>query len=189
MRIGVDVDEVLAKFNESFASFVEQKLNREIPLSLFRTYNLCETLQLPIDKVDELYYEYFEHEISSEMEPILNSLEIIEELAKEHELIIITARDSMHKTHTINWLEKHYPRIFKEVYFTNEDAEGTKGDIAEKYNIDIHIDDAHHNIINVAKKGIPCLLFNKPWNQEDIPENVKRVHSWEEIRHEINSLG
>ena len=185
MRIGVDIDEVLAELNKKLITYMNTQHNYSCSYDDLKEYSLNKCFNVSEKEFDHVYFSFFESPDVESIEPVDNSVNIIKDIAKEHEIIIITARQSFHEKQTTEWLEKYYPGIFKEIYFTNQDEEGSKGDIALKHNIDLHIDDAIHNCNTVTEKGIPCLLFNRPWNQETLNPNITRVNSWEEIAHTL----
>ncbi len=81
--------------------------------------------------------------------------------------------------------------IFKKLHFTGTvDGKNhiiTKAEVCKNENIDIFIDDHINNVINVSLTGIPSILLDQPWNKDEVlPNNVKRLYSWEEIVMEID---
>ncbi len=62
------------------------------------------------------------------------------------------------------------------------EADDLKSSICRRIKADIFIDDALHNVEDVAQAGIRTLLFDQPWNRVEIPPGIIRVRSWAEIQ-------
>ncbi len=54
--------------------------------------------------------------------------------------------------------------------------------------VDLIVEDSLTHAIECAKRGIKVILFDKPWNQASLAENITRVKDWNEILQRINSL-
>ncbi|MCL2228249.1 MAG: hypothetical protein FWC00_00290 [Firmicutes bacterium] len=87
-------------------------------------------------------------------------------------------REAVHK-----WFDK-YEVPYDEFVF----AKGDKAKVVKEYKLDIHIDDAPHEI-QVVRPHIPVIVFDADYNKEFAGENIIRVKNWDEIYRVISSWG
>lgn len=176
MRIGIDIDEVLAEFLESFLEFYNSKYKSNFKKEDFKSYQFEEILGGTHEEAVELIKE---HDYGGEIKLVDGALESIKELAKKYELIILTARHPMFKDKTENFLKSHFGDIFSQILYTGESFQKygvTKSDLCKQLNIEIIIEDNKIFSKECAEKGIRVLLFDKPWNQiDEYMENIIRV--------------
>ena len=182
MKIGIDIDEVIAEFLESFLEFYNLKYNGNFKKEDFKDYKFEEILGGTPDKTAELIQE---HGYDGEIRLVDGALEAVKELSKKHELIILTARHPMFKDKTEKFLEMHFGNIFSQILYTGEAFQKygtTKSDLCKELDINIIIEDNKLFSRECAEKGIRVLLFDKPWNQiYEHHKNIIRVKDWKEI--------
>jgi uncharacterized HAD superfamily protein len=88
-------------------------------------------------------------------------------------------------------VNKHFPKVFKGIHFTNafpKDGSKTisKLEACDKERIDVLIDDNLKFALECAKEHRKVLLFDSPWNQaKELPKEIHRVYDWEEIVEKI----
>lgn len=136
IKIGLDVDDVLAEFMETYLErFGSPKNDNEI------TWNVFNVL-----RKDKYFWENL---------PVLNRLNFIPEL-------YCTKRVNS-KVYTKNWLTNNgFPkRPIYQMYYQH----GNKADLI-KGKVDIFIDDSVSNFIKMNLSGVPCLLYDKNYNQQ-----------------------
>ncbi|KAF9897247.1 hypothetical protein BX616_005928, partial [Lobosporangium transversale] len=120
--------------------------------------------------------------------------------SRRFSLVIITARQQFVADLTKKFVDRHFPGIFESIYFANhfltEQEKLTfiskpKSVICRDVHAQLLIDDSLENAIEVAKAGVPVLLFDLngkyKWNklpegQDMLPEKITRVHSWKDIQ-------
>lgn len=187
MRIGIDVDGVLAELVPALIEFHNNEYGTNLKFEDFFSFKANRvwggTLEEAIQKVEEfLKSHYFE-----KIQPIKESINGINALKQKHKLFVISTRQSFVHEKTINWLEKHFPSTFSKTFFANywekDKPKILKSEVCLKKRISILIEDELDWAIECAEKGIRVLLFDTPWNQtkEELPENIQRVFSWKEI--------
>ena len=54
--------------------------------------------------------------------------------------------------------------------------------IVRELRLDLLIEDELHVALAAAEVPIPVLLFDRPWNQADLPIGVTRVLTWDQVR-------
>jgi len=193
MKIGLDLDEVTVEFLDSLLKFYNLKLGKNHNINEFETYKFWEiwggTREEAIKIVDEFYYSpHFDSIL-----PVENAVASINELLKNNEIIIITARPSFFREKTESWLKKHFKLPFEIVFsedFNNSASRGSssKAEICKSLNIRLMIEDNKDYALDCANSGIKVILFNKPWNQNLNHENIIRVNGWQEVLKAIHSI-
>lgn len=118
--------------------------------------------------------------------------------AKGYRLVVVTSRQLVIKDATHDWLERNFPDgIFDEVVFGNHwgknGVKTSKLDLCKELNASVLIDDSLIYATEVAKEGIPALLFSLdnsyPWNQADeLPRGVTRVTDWNAVVDQVVKL-
>ena len=192
--IGVDADEILAEFMEHFLMFHNLKYQTNFSKNEISSFRFEEVFKIEEKAVLRRIGEFYEAEAVSEIKPVKGAIEGINKLLeKGYELEIITARPPYYREITVEWVEKHFPEKFKQIHFAfnpfNKNSERlTKAQICKQIGAEVLIDDNLVNALDCAENGIMVYLMNAPWNQtQDLPKNVVRVESWEEIVKKLSS--
>ena len=194
MNIGIDVDEVLAELVEAYLEYHNQKYNTKTQKKDMFSYSFREVLGVTETENEQNLFSFFKSEHFQKVRPIKGALKSVSLLAQKHQLCIITARPHNIREETKQWLSTYFPDCFHSIYLTNQwygkGDKQLKSEVGKRQNIQIMIDDSLQHAQDCAAQGIYVLLadFNYPWNKtsEKLPENIKRVHSWEEIVKEVN---
>ncbi|KAI8553244.1 hypothetical protein RHMOL_Rhmol05G0000700 [Rhododendron molle] len=130
--------------------------------------------------------------------PIPGARQTLQKLSRFCNLSVVTSRQNAIRDVTIEWIEKHYPGLFHEIHFGNHFAlEGQsrpKSDICRSLGAKVLIDDNPRYALECAEVGIRVLLFDYensyPWCKiESVNQHplVTKVHSWEEVEHQLIS--
>ena len=114
--------------------------------------------------------------------------------------MIVTARQQFVADLTKKFVDRHFPGIFESIYFANHFlteqeklsfVSKPKSVICRDVHAQLLIDDSLENALEVAKAGIPVLLFdlhgNYKWNKipddhPPLPDKITRVKNWKEIQ-------
>ena len=193
MKIGIDIDEVLADFMSSFVNYYNKEESTNIKRSDFESYLLWKTIGGTKESTIQRVYEFYNSPEFNKIRPVKDSQYSVNVLNKESELIVITSRPHEMHDKTIEWLDNHFPNAFSEIEFTNEWAGGLikpkrKKDVCLDYKIDFLLEDSMDYAKECADNGTEVLLFDCPWNQEEkLPNKIKRVYSWNHALKEIYS--
>jgi uncharacterized protein len=126
-----------------------------------------------------------------DLEVIEGSIEGLDLLDKNHELIFITSRHISNKEQTHAFFKKYFPNKEFKIIFSG-DAWGnakSKAEICVEEGCDLMIEDNHKYALSCAEKGIKSILIEKPWNKEkEDNENIIRVKDWKEILEKVEEL-
>lgn len=177
MRIGIDIDDTVAKTYETINKIIKKKYNYDL--------EKFDRIYFSNDLVKKLLLEENEY-IDSLIEPKENAVSVVNSLKdKGWEIYFITARNDKYYDNaylsSYNWLKKHGFKFDKILTSASNKAE-----VCIKNNIDIFIDDSINHYKNVTKKGIKSYLFtsylNKLYTVND------RVDNWSKIEETIDNL-
>lgn len=177
MRIGVDVDGVLADFNSGFVSLAEKTYGITRPSGFMETWPstwdyMEPDLGLTGGQISELW-ELIKASPSwwETLDPLPNAVQDLVyldmmTLSRLHDVYFITTRVGLHvKSQTERWLSLMgfwQPTVLI--------SKGDKGPIARGLDLNVLIDDKPENLDSVvtATSGrCACFLFSAPWNHGD----------------------
>lgn len=186
MRIGIDIDDVIADTVNAVVTFHNGAYGTCLKRGDFLSYKFWETWGGSKEETIQKMRIFNEEGYGSATPPIdgaLCALSILK--GRGHELFAITARpDSVAKL-TEEWVNAHFPGIFCAIKFSNAYAGGDikkkKSDICKNLCISMMIEDDIDYAIDCAESGISVILLDCPWNQGELPGNVQRVFSWDDV--------
>lgn len=187
MKIGVDLDSVLADIMNPLIRFHNTTYKKKHTIDDHNTYNLSLIWDVSEDEVVRRIYAFYESPYMDEIKPMKGSVEGVTHLSSIHDLHVITARPYDIEEKTIAWLDRYYPQKFKSIYHTNwvsssKFKKRDKSELCIEYGVECMIEDHLDFAADIASKDIEVLLLDSPWNQVNVlPKGVKRVHSWQEI--------
>ncbi|MBI5797528.1 hypothetical protein HZA98_01330 [Candidatus Woesearchaeota archaeon] len=184
MHIGLDLDDVLASWQDSFLGFYNRKHNTHFKRKEFSSYKLWEILGCEQAYAYQMVDEFYTSSFFSDIPPIPGSQKAIESLhIQGSRLSVITARPHYIQEESISWVEKHFPERITSVHFVgiyNENTSTAKKNICDKLAVDAFVEDN----LDTAKACISqcrrVFLLDTPWNQ-GATNGIERVKSWEEI--------
>ena len=193
MNIGIDIDDTIAKTSEETdiyaKEYTEKVLNRKFEFKQVEILDPMWAKHLygwsseENDNIWDLYYE----KIMENVKPKDDAIEIINELSKENNIIIITARWDR-ENGIINEITKHwldtYNINYNKLFIGHED----KRNIAKENEIDLFIDDNFKTCKQISEIGIKTLLMNSRINKDMKTDNLERVFSWKEIAEKIKEV-
>jgi len=186
MKIGIDLDEILGGLVPELLKFHNDKYKTNFKLEDFFSYKLWEVWGGNREEAIEKIYEFYKTDFFKNIKPIKGSQKAIEKLKKNNELFIITARQNVIKKETRLWVEKNFPNAFSNIHFTNHYAQKeklkTKKEVCDLLDVDILIEDSLEYSSECVNPKRKIFLMDYPWNKSDnLPKNIERVYSWEEI--------
>lgn len=188
--IGIDLDDVLLNFYAPFIEYHNMKHGTNLTRDHITSFYLEDIIGGTREEMTKKIYEFYFSEQHENSLPVEGAQEAIKYLAEQYTLVIVTAKPEDVKEKTLLWLERHYPNTFDQVYFTGQHhgngKKKSKVEICKEIGIEIFIDDHIDNAKNISKEGIPVLLLDAPWNQEEVPYPIVRVRTWKEIVDQIN---
>ena len=116
-------------------------------------------------------------------------VKVLRNLAKIHELHLVTARREEEREFTQTMLDKHLDGVFTSMKFVG--WEGSKGDICRALRADVLIDDNFRHLVSARDCGVSGLLWfgDYPWQTEDLSDMpIVRCRDWREVEAEIERI-
>jgi uncharacterized protein len=185
MKIGIDVDDVLAAFLESFLLFYNTKHNTSYRTQQFRSYQLWETLGGTRADAIVAVHEFYSSPYFASIAPVDGAKDAIDILRQQHELHVVTSRQELVRLRTESWLSTHFPNAFQTCTFTNsytdKGKEVRKSQVCDQLQLDLMIEDNNAYAIDCVSDKRRVILLDKPWNQGATPQQVIRMSSWKDI--------
>ena len=186
MRIGIDIDNTITNTREVIMAYVckfdqENGFKTEVDLS---HYSLEKSLMW-----DELLIKRFLNtyltDIYTYVIPKPHALEVIDELHRNHSIILITSRNQRDESiteATLKWLSK-YNLEYDKLVMNKTDNMHHFSKLADclENQIDIMIED-HHDLSLELSEHMPVLMFDHPYNAHLNVKNIIRVKSWLEVK-------
>lgn len=186
-KLAVDMDEVLAHFLPAFIEFHNEKYGTNVSKKDFFSYEFWTIFnESPTESIQKVY-DFHKTDYFKNIAPISEAQKAISKLKQKYELVIITSRQKEVQDQTIEWVEKHFPETFSNIYFTNNNAQNTekkqkKSEICNRINIPIIIEDCLEYAEDCAHNKKEVYLLDQPWNQSQKKHpQIHRVYSWDEI--------
>ena len=186
MKIAIDIDDVLGYFIPTLVQFHNRIYNTTYTTEDITKYHLWEVWGgTREDAIDEVYRFYETPEFIN-LPLIEGATEGVQKLAEKHEVVAMTARPEDLRSKTEHWIARHFPNLFSEIHIANRFSKSgpstTKAELCEKHGIDVLIDDNLDYALQCVTPQRKILLFDNPWNQNpELPNNMHRVHSWDDI--------
>jgi 5'(3')-deoxyribonucleotidase len=114
--IAFDLDGVLADTLSSFIQFHNDRYYTQLTPKDFHSEYYWEVLQEPKEETLKKFDHFAQTNYFTNIQPIRGAKETIEIISQQYDVIVITARQLRHKKQTIDWIEKHFPNNFKDIY-------------------------------------------------------------------------
>ena len=176
MKIGVDIDGVVADFVTPFLPVLGELLERDVRYEEITSYLFQDVFGYDDEMEVRVREEIDRRDILRDLPALPGAVDAIRRLGKDHEIHFVTARrDAKWGALTREWLDrKGFP--YDLVLF----REGRKAEAGEGFYL--FVEDCLENARDLATQNIHVCLMDQPWNQaEELPERCARVRSWEEV--------
>lgn len=181
LRIGIDVDDVLADSLPEYLSAFNRRFGLQIPVSeaaweVFRRHP-----DIPAEEIRAFFQELYHADFLGSRPLLPGAREGVEQLHQAgHRLFIITGRLRSDREITERWIEMQgLSAFFQEIV----DRDGLdmplhKRRAVEQFRLDVLLEDEYEVALAAAEVSARVLLFDRPWNRGSLPCNVFRVRSW-----------
>jgi uncharacterized HAD superfamily protein len=190
LRIGVDVDDVLAEslpgYLEAFRRYFGIQVRLEdAAWEIFRRYP-----EIPEGDMWGFFEELERTDFLATRPVYGEAVEAVRTLATEgHRLVVVTGRLRTHREHTRRLLDREdIGRLFEDlVHRDGEAAAEYKPRVVRERRLDLLIEDELH-VALAASAAAPVILFDRPWNRGALPRAVSRVRSWSEALRIVQAM-
>ena len=195
--IAIDVDDVLASNALAFVEFSNERWGTSLTIDDYHddwasVWKLDkEAHEQSVAIINERSGAYFEERIRT-MDHDTSAYDVLLELKKKFDLIIVTARRLSTKGDTLAWIQERYAGIFSEdtIFFagfyddmTNDSFKKDKGALLKSLGAQYHIDDQPKHCNGACAQGLTGILFGDyAWQKtEPVDDSVVRVKNWHEV--------
>jgi uncharacterized HAD superfamily protein len=200
MRIGVDLDDVIAVCAVPYLKRFAQEYKVELPDEKEIGWHLLREMddRVSADERDRFRMKLYNGTFFSELDIYEECPIVLERLVqKGAEIFFITARAERRRMITETWLrEKRILDYAKAVHLKPHgdfrpdqprgryDPQGSaryKTRLALELGLDLFCEDDLVISRTLAEAGVRVLLFDHPWNREIAHERITRVGGWSEV--------
>ena len=200
MRIGVDLDDVIAICAVPYLRRFAQEYKVELPDDKEIGWHLLRDMDRHVsaEERDRFRIKLYDGTFFSQLEIYKESPAVLERLVQRgDEIFFITARTERRRMVTETWLrEKRILDYAKAVHLKpygdfrpdqprgRYDPEGSaayKMRLAQELRLDVFCEDDTIIAETLADAGIRVLLFDHPWNRDVSHERITRVSGWTEV--------
>ncbi len=185
--IAVDCDDVLVPSTKLIVDIYNQQYGTSVRLEGAQTSKNPEW-QASREEIAQRIYDIQLTDQYTQAKPFSDAVEACRRLATTHELHLVTARPDMVMPVTMAMLEKYFADIFTEIEHVGLD--GSKGEVCQRLQADILIDDNYKHLEAARECGLECLLWfgDYPWQGPVADELVMRCRTWQEVEQEIDRV-
>jgi uncharacterized HAD superfamily protein len=200
MRIGVDLDDVIAVCAVPYLKRFAQEYKVELPDEKEIGWHLLREMdaRVPADERDRFRIKLYDGTFFSELDIYEDCPIVLERLVQVgHEIFFITARAERRRMITETWLrEKRILDYAKAVHLKpmgdfrpdhprgRYDAAGSaeyKARLAKELSLDAFCEDDVVIAKTLAAAGVQVFIFDQPWNREVSGEHITRVSGWSDL--------
>ena len=200
MRIGVDLDDVIAVCAVPYLRRFAQEYKVELPDDKEIGWHLLRDMDKHVsaEERDRFRIRLYDGTFFSQLEIYKESPAVLERLVQRgDEIFFITARAERRRVVTETWLrEKRILDYAKAVHLKpygefrpdqprgRYDPEGSaayKMRLALELGLDVFCEDDTIIAQTLADAGVRVLLFDHPWNRDVSHERITRVGGWPEV--------
>ncbi|KAG5412880.1 hypothetical protein IGI04_000447 [Brassica rapa subsp. trilocularis] len=197
--VAVDIDEVLGNFVSALNKFIADRYLSNHSVSEYHVYEFFRIWNCSRNEADIRVHEFFKTSYFKKgIHPLPGAHTTLHKLSRYCELSVVTSRQNAIKDHTLEWLDLHFPGLFKHIHFGNHFAlhgeSKPKSEMCRSFGAEILIDDNPRYAEECANIGMKVLLFDYdnsyPWSKTESVDRhplVTRVHNWEEVEQQILS--
>jgi 5'(3')-deoxyribonucleotidase len=192
-KIAIDLDEILSDTLTSVLDYYNTIHKTSIKREDFHSYNYWEIWGGSRERAVKLIADYYKTDYFKNIKPVAGSIDGINKLKElGYEMYVVTGRSVEYKKQAINWLDKYFKNMFKDIFFADTfsvDIETKKkSEICKENGLKLIVEDDPYHIEDCTKAGIEVIYIEYPWNKNKEFKNAIKVSSWKEIPETIQKF-
>lgn len=176
MRIGVDIDGVLADSLPLWVGELNRFFNKNKRVEEIHLYDVCRTYEITTSELYKFLERRGRH-LMSAPPPVPGAPYYLSRIKQYHEIYIVSAREEQYAPETREWLKRH-GLPYDEMILLGSHA---KKEACLENNLHVLVEDTLEIGVQVSAAGVPVLLLDAPYNRGALPRLVYRKRSWDEI--------
>ncbi|HHU85417.1 MAG: 5' nucleotidase, NT5C type [Pelotomaculaceae bacterium] len=176
MRIGVDIDGVLADSLSLWINELNSYFKKNKRVEQIRLLDICETYEVTPQELSGFLARRGRY-LMTRPEPITGASQYLGMIKKQHDVYIVTARDERYRQETMDWLSK-YNLPYDELLLLGSHE---KKEACLSRNLSVLVEDTLEIGVKVSSAGVPVLLLDAPYNQGALPDLIYRAYSWFDV--------
>lgn len=181
-RFGFDLDGCIPDTYAAFVPVLNEMYGTNVSIDNFHAYHIENYIGLSRAQILAAFDEMIINRPDTIL-PYPGSIQALQEYAliSEQPPVFITARPETQAEATISWLDKYLEGLNYDIEFVNGSIE--KSPYAEKYGVEVFVEDSGPTALELAGAGIKTLLLDRLWNRNDppVPGVVRILGGWQEI--------
>lgn len=196
MKIGIDIDDTtvitidsMINYGKKYAEEVLKQGPVKLNLGTIKDRFYMNALFGWTEETKFDFFNMYYKNVLEDVKPLPKAQEIINKLKEEgNEIYFISARITTIEGCDAEEISKNTMHKYNIPYNKMIIGAYDKLDYCLNNNIEVFIDDSLEVLQELSKHGIKCYLMTSPVNRELDPQNIKRVHSWQEIYDNLNGV-
>jgi uncharacterized HAD superfamily protein len=202
MRIGIDLDDVVAECAVPYLRAFAERFRLEIPEEDLGWQTLSAIDAVSGEEKDRFRRELYDSAFFSQLEPYEDCPDVVERIAQAgHEIYFVTARAELRRVVTETWLREQglmqYARAVHLKPYGDFDPTAPPGRydptssakykvrLAKELELEAFCEDDTLIARSLAEAGIRVWLFDHAWNRELAHPNITRVTTWTDVAAEL----
>ena len=188
--IAVDCDDVLVPTTPFFVEAYNKQYGTSVPLEQAHIAS-DDIWGVTHDVMLERFNEMMQTDTYRALGPADPEVKVLKQLAKYHDLHVVTARKEDEREFTQAMLDLKLPGVFVSLDLVG--WTGSKGEVCKRIGADVLIDDSARHLHDAIGLGLPktgAILFGDyPWNAADSAHaDLIVCKSWKEVQRVIEDL-
>ncbi|MCL6639056.1 MAG: hypothetical protein K6T80_05155 [Firmicutes bacterium] len=176
MRLGVDIDGVLADSLALWVKELNQFFKKSKRVEEIQLYDICETYEITFKQLED-FMRARGSQIMSNVPVMRGASYYLSRIKQYHDIYIVTARDGKYERETRDWLKRHGIPYDDLCLLGSHQKQSACLDLR----LGAMVEDTLEIGLKVSAAGVPVLLYDAPYNRGDLPPLVVRHSSWEEV--------
>jgi len=184
LRIGVDVDDVLAESLPGYLEAFRSHFGRDVKIEDAAWEIFARYPEIPVGEMWRFFAKLDETDFLGTRPLYAEAATAMRALAGAgHRLVVVTGRLLAHRDHTRRLLQNAgIAGLFEDlVHRDGESAAEYKPRVVRERRLDVLIEDERHVAVAAALVPVPVLLFDRPWNQGELPGGITRGTNWKHV--------
>lgn len=181
MRIGIDIDDVLADSLPAYLAAFNRRFGLQVPVTeaaweIFQLYP-----EISAGEIGSFFAELYRADFLGSRPLLPGAREGVEQLHRAgHRLFVVTGRLRQDRDVTERWIGRMgLASFFDEIVDRDGmDAPLHKRRAAERLHLDVLLEDEYEIALAAAALPMRVLLFDQPWNRRPLPDCIRRISCW-----------